>query len=147
MANHLDLAVTAWAPLAGGALTGKYLNQNGSPKRLKEGSKRLNDKSVAIAQEVVKIAGENNCAPAHVALKWVMQKHPQVFPVIGARSAAQIAESIACMNTTLSDEQMTRLNQVSAFDIGFPHDFLAGEGVRQVLFGGFQDKTFNHRKK
>jgi len=147
MANHSDIAVTAWAPLAGGALTGKYLNQDGSPKRLKEGSKRLNDKSVAIAQEVVKIAEENNCAPAQVALQWVMQKHPQIFPVIGARSAEQIAESIACVNTTLTDEQMQRLNQVSAFDIGFPHDFLAGEGVRQVLFGGFQDKTINHRKK
>jgi len=147
MANHSDIAVTAWAPLAGGALTGKYLNRDGSPKRLKEGSKRLNDKSVAIAQEVVKIAEENNCAPAQVALQWVMQKHPQIFPVIGARSAEQIAESIACVNTTLTDEQMQRLNQVSAFDIGFPHDFLAGEGVRQVLFGGFQDKTINHRKK
>jgi len=36
----------------------------------------------------------------------------------------------------IPDEHMNALNEVSAIEMGFPHDFLAGEGVNQVLFGG-----------
>ncbi len=146
MANHLGLAVTAWAPLAGGALTGKYLTENSDPKRIKEGSKRINEKSTAIAREVVQIANELNCSASHVALQWMMQQHQQVFPVIGARNATQLRDSMACINVKLTADQILRLNTVSAIEYGFPHEFLKSDTVQQVLHGGFQNQIINHRK-
>lgn len=146
MARHLDIGVTAWAPLGGGALTGKYLAANNDAKRLKEGTKRLSERNMKIAQAVSDIAAGMGCAPGQVALRWVMQQHAQNFPIVGSRSAAQIKESLECLNVTISAEHMQQLNTISAIELGFPHDFLAGEGVLKVTYGGLADKIINHRK-
>ena len=116
LANHDDLMITAWAPLAGGALTGKYLKQDTMPKRLKEGSKRLNEKSTAITKTVVDIAKLNNCNPAQVALRWIMQKNMRVIPVVGARNTEQLKESIGVLNFTLNEKDFfSRLDSIIAF--------------------------------
>ena len=146
MANELGLAVTAWAPLAGGALTGKYLTKSDDPKRIKEGSKRINERSQIIATEVVKIAEELGCSAGNVALQWVMHQKGVIIPVVGARNAAQLKDNLKCLNVKLSQEQINRLNEVSKIELGFPHEFLTQEGVKQILFGGFIDKIENHRK-
>src|SRR6201996_3139293 len=56
MAKHYGMTVTPWAPLAGGALTGKYLR--GERGRIKPESNRLNDDSQRITKEVIAIADE-----------------------------------------------------------------------------------------
>lgn len=145
MANAFDMGVTAWAPLAGGALTGKYLKDNDNPKRLKEGSKRLNERSQAIAQTVVDIASEIGCEPAHVAVNWVKKKGPVLIPIVGARNTQQLQQNITSLDFDLTKEQMKKLDEVSAFELGFPHDFLKQEGVETVLFGGLKSKIDNHR--
>ena len=50
MASSQILALTPWAPLAGGALTGKYLK--GETGRVTEQSARRNDRNTAIAAKV-----------------------------------------------------------------------------------------------
>jgi len=142
MAKHLDLAVTPWAPLAGGALTGKYLNNESG--RVREESERRNPRSTAITQEVVKVAAQLGVSPAQVAIRWTMQQNQVSIPIVGARKLSQIQDSLGCINFEIPAEQMEQLNAVSAIDLGFPHDFLASDGVRQVLFGGTFDKLDNH---
>ena len=56
MAKHFGMTVTPWAPLGGGALTGKYLR--GEQGRIKPESKRLDERSTAITKEVMAIADE-----------------------------------------------------------------------------------------
>lgn len=146
MAHHMNLGVTAWGPLAGGALTGKYLKTTDGPKRLKEGAKRLNERNTAIAAKVVEIAEEIGCTPGQVAIRWVMDQHQQMIPIIGSRHAEQIKETVASINVKLSKEQHEALNSISAIELGFPHDFLKGEGVQQVTYGGYQGKIQNHLK-
>lgn len=143
MANAYGMSMTAWAPLAGGALTGKYLNDVEEPKRLAAESKRLNDHSTAIAKKVVSIAADLKVSPAQVALNWVRQQHPGYIPIVGARKAEQLANSLECLSFTIPPAMLEQLNEISAIDPGFPHDFLASDGVRQVLFGG----TFNEVAK
>ncbi|MFN3343373.1 MAG: aldo/keto reductase [Flavobacteriales bacterium] len=140
LAKYTDMGVTAWAPLAGGALTGKYLGNNNDPKRLKEGSRRLNEKSMAIAQKVVDIAKEINCPPAHVALNWVRKNSAHVIPIIGSRNVQQFSESLGCFHSTLFDEHMKQLDEVSSIELGFPHDFLLQDGVKMVMYGGLYEK-------
>src|SRR6201995_3942828 len=54
MAKHYGMTLTPWAPLAGGALTGKYLR--GEKGRIKEGSNRLKENSQRITKEVIAVA-------------------------------------------------------------------------------------------
>jgi aryl-alcohol dehydrogenase-like predicted oxidoreductase len=56
MAKHFGMTLTPWAPLAGGALTGKYLR--GEQGRIKPESNRLNDNSTRITKKVIEIADE-----------------------------------------------------------------------------------------
>lgn len=142
MAKHLDLAVTPWAPLAGGALTGKYLNNESG--RVREESERRNPRSTAITEEVVKVATELGVSPAQVAIRWTMQRDQVSIPIVGARKLSQIQDSLGCITFEIPAEQMEQLNAVSAIELGFPHDFLASDGVRQVLFGGTFDQIDNH---
>src|SRR5439155_16351031 len=54
MAHALDLAVTAWGTLEGGALTGKYLDERDEPRRYDGAGDRVN----SIAREVIAVAAE-----------------------------------------------------------------------------------------
>lgn len=142
MAESLDLGLLAWAPLAGGALTGKYLNAkpDENPGRVKAESLRRNERSQRIAQEVVAVAHELNATPAQVALAWVMAQGKVSIPIVGARNAQQLKDSLAAADVTLPAEALQRLHEVSAIELGFPHDFLAGDNVRQLVTGGQYDK-------
>lgn len=145
MANALDLAVVAWAPIAGGALTGKYLQDANEQKRLKGTSTRLNERNRLIAQEVVTVADELKVKPSQVAIAWVMQQGKNTIPIIGARNAEQLSENILAAQVVFSETQLKRLDEVSKIEMGFPHEFLLGEGVRQILFGGKPDSLHKHR--
>ncbi|MFN3940431.1 MAG: aldo/keto reductase, partial [Chitinophagales bacterium] len=128
MANALDLAVVAWAPIAGGALTGKYLQETTAQKRLKETSTRLSERNRLIAKEVVAIADEMNVKPSQVAIAWVMQQGKNTIPIIGARNADQLNENLLAAQVVFSESQLKRLDEVSKIEMDFPHAFLRGEG-------------------
>jgi aryl-alcohol dehydrogenase-like predicted oxidoreductase len=145
MAKALDLCITSWGPLAGGALTGKYLEETSTDRRLKPGSKRLNEKSVAITKEVVTIAKELGCTPTHVALAWQFNRGQQIIPIVGAKSAEQVKDIVGCIEVKLTPEQVQRLDEVSKIDLGFPNDFLSSDVARSVVFGGIADRVLNHR--
>lgn len=139
MAKHFGMTITPWAPIAGGALTGKYLK--GDHGRIKEGSKRLNDNSVRITKEVMAIAEEMNVQPSQVALKWTMQQGFSSIPIVGATKLSQVEENLETVHVLLSDDHLKRLDTASAIELGFPGEFYKEDGVRMNNFGGFYDKV------
>lgn len=154
MARALDLAVTPWRVLHAGVLTGKYQGRlsdgdNGADAGSGDGRVSKSDakirRNLEIAAEVVAVAEEIGCKPAHVAISWLRQRPGVIVPIIGARTLEQLNDNIASLAVKLSDTHMERLDAVSAFDLGFPHDFLANDPVRDNIFGGTQDMIDNHR--
>lgn len=140
MANAFGMTVTPWAALAGGALTGKYLSKKSDePHRVPEGSKRLNERSTEIAKEVVRVAEEMGVTPGQVALNWVRQQKGSFIPIVGARTEAQIKDSLDCLNFTLPEKMMQRLHEVSKIDLGFPHEFLKEPLMNDLIYSGKRD--------
>ncbi len=131
MAKAWNMTVTPWGALAGGALSGKYLR--GEKGRLPENSARLNERSTAIAKEVVAVAESLGATPAQVALKWTMQQGFSVVPIVGATKPEQLSDTLKSPELTLSSEHLERLNAVSAIELGFPHDFLVSDAVKGAL--------------
>jgi aryl-alcohol dehydrogenase-like predicted oxidoreductase len=144
MAKHLGLTVTPWAPLAGGALTGKYLK--GDIGRIKPESKRLNDRAVEITKVVVAIADELGVSAGHVALKWTMQQGFSCIPIVGATKLSQLEDNLKTLEVTLSEDHLKRLDEVSAIELGFPGEFFREEAVRNNSFGGFYDRVQKRQK-
>ncbi|MCG9880443.1 MAG: aldo/keto reductase [Bacteroidia bacterium] len=132
MAKAFNLTLTPWAPLAGGALTGKYLV--GDKGRLPDNSKRLNERSTIITQKVVEVAAQLECTPAQVALKWTMQRNQVVVPIVGATKAHQVHDALGAVNIQIPENLLQELNQVSAIELGFPGDFFNEPGVIDVTY-------------
>ncbi len=131
MAKALGLTVTPWGALAGGALTGKYLK--GEHGRIPEQSLRRNDRSQRIAQEVVAVATEIGIPSAAVALAWMRQRGQSIVPIVGARRAEQLKDSLVCLTLKLDAQQIQRLDALSEVEPGFPHDFLKSEAVHGAM--------------
>jgi aryl-alcohol dehydrogenase-like predicted oxidoreductase len=139
MARHFGMTVTPWAPLAGGALTGKYLR--GENGRVKAESNRRNENSERITREVMAIADELGAQPAHVALAWMMQQDFSCIPIVGATKLEQLNENLKAASLRLNETQMNRLHQASQIALGFPGDFFNEDAVKMNSFGGFYDRV------
>ena len=133
MARGLGLGVLAWGPLGAGVLSGKYAS--GSPA----GERRLQDADparLAIARTVAEVARELGLRDSVVALAW-LRARGGVIPILGARTAQQLADNLACLDTELPAAALARLDQASHVARGFPHDFLAST---DFIFGGMSDR-------
>jgi len=132
VAKALNLTLTPWAPLAGGALTGKYIK--GDKGRLPENSKRLNERNTQIAQKVIEVANDLGCTPAQVALRWTMQRNQSVVPIVGATKASQIVDALGAVTIDIPATSLKELNEVSDIELGFPGDFFNEPGVIDVTY-------------
>jgi aryl-alcohol dehydrogenase-like predicted oxidoreductase len=127
MAKSLDIAVTPWGILGGGALTGKYDVKSDQPKRYGD-DVQISDRTAKIAEVVVEIAEEVDRSPAQVAANWVRQQQHRalIIPILGARTKEQLEDNLAILDWELTEEQLERLDEVSRIELGFPHGFLDG---------------------
>jgi aryl-alcohol dehydrogenase-like predicted oxidoreductase len=122
MADAYGLTVTAWSPLGGGVLSGKY--NAGLPDqttRLKR--ETISDNDLGIAKAVAQVADELHVSPAQVALAWTRRRNG-VLPILGARTVEQLHDNLGCTDVTLPAELATRLEAATGFQIGFPTDFI-----------------------
>lgn len=149
MADKLDIAITAWSPLAMGALTGKYLNANSGDSRLEKNKawqdRYLTEKGKKIVQEVVNVAKEIGRTPAQVALCWLRQRPCVCIPIIGAKTLDQIVDNMKCVDFELTWDQISRLDEVSKVDLGFPYEFLRSETIRPIMYGETYDLIETHK--
>jgi aryl-alcohol dehydrogenase-like predicted oxidoreductase len=135
MARANGMSVAAWAPLGGGVLTGKYNRDTGEPRRYDSASEARRQ----MVEELMAFADEIDRTPAQVALAWVRQRGPEIIPIVGARTAAQMAENLGVFDFTLSDEQLARLDALNPIALGFPHTFLTDEEVIGLIHGTTYD--------
>src|SRR3546814_5654217 len=115
LARAHDIGVTAWSPLAGGILTGKYTRKGADT-----GSKRmdtmqlqpLDARNREIAGALDGIAEELGVTSGQLALAWMMSR--DVIPIVGATRAEQLRENLA-----RSEEHTSELQSLmrSTYDV------------------------------
>ena len=129
MARNLGLALAPWNVLAAGKLrtdaeeerrraTGEKGRTTFSPNW----ERNENEKKMSAALEkVAKEVGTEHITA--VAIAYVMQKTPYVFPIIGGRKVEHLLANIEALKIALSGEQIQYLESVVPFDPGFPITF------------------------
>jgi aryl-alcohol dehydrogenase-like predicted oxidoreductase len=145
MAEALGLGVTAWSPLAGGVLSGKYVGGSAPAdarlnNEMMRSFQRASERATAVVKEVLAVARENGRSPAQVALAWLRQRPVPVIPIVGARRLDQFKDNLACLDLKLDASQRDRLDAASRIELGFPHDFYEREMVRAFVSGGLHDQ-------
>ena len=138
MARSMDIGVCPWGVLAAGVLTGKYNKGSKGEPGLRLEGRPIDKGKLKISEEVVKIAKEIGCKPGHVAISWLSRQPGIVSPIIGARTVGQLKDNIASLKCKLDDDHIKRLNKISAIDLGYPHDFLRKDVVRDLIYGPFE---------
>lgn len=137
MAGTMGLGVIGWSPLASGVLTGKYGRSDletgtgsdagsGPPSRKQVATENgfLTARGLDVAEVVNDIAAEIGTTPSRVALAWTFLNPAVTAPIVGARGLAQLDDNLGALQVTLDPGQQARLDEVSAIELGFPHEAL-----------------------
>jgi aryl-alcohol dehydrogenase-like predicted oxidoreductase len=145
MAKSLNIGVTAWSPLAGGVLTGKYHGQ-GSAEGARLSGQGMDQfrpeatRAACIVGALKTVSDQVGRSAAQVALAWLRYRPVPVIPILGARKIAQLHDNLASLDLFLSSDQLKTLDDASRIELGFPHDFYTKEMVRSILYAGMGDK-------
>lgn len=112
-----NVAYLPWSPLAGGMLSGKYINgerPQGSRFTLVQRQGLFRDTSLAqdAIKHYVEIAKKYNITSSQLALAWCDQVDGVTSTIIGATTMAQLSENMDAFNVTLSAECINEINEV-----------------------------------
>ena len=146
MAQALELTVTAWSPLGGGLLTGRYGSDRERPTDTRIaafGERSLTERNLAIADAVNAVAAQRGVSSAQVAIAWVRAQRARgvIVPMLGVRRREQLDDTLGALKLELTAEELARLEEVSRIELGFPHDFGAG----RLAYGTTRPLIDNHR--
>ncbi len=132
------LGVTAWSPLGGGFLSGKYRRGEKPPEesriaRAEETweeawSRRATEKNFRILDVVEKTASSRDKSYAQVALAWVRSQPGIPSPIIGARTPEQLKDNLGSVGWGLTSEELEALDKVSRLEEGYPYRFIRQSG-------------------
>ena len=75
-----------------------------------------------------------------MALAWLRYRKVPVIPIVGARRMAQLQDNLESLTLQLSREQVSALDEASAIELGFPHEFYQREMVKNLVYGGMRDR-------
>ncbi len=133
LCQHFGLGILPWSPLAAGFLTGKYRPDAPAPAdsryatdRWKNGLKRYNTpRHRAILEALDSVSAETGAPLAAIALAWLIGRPAVTSVIFGARTVAQLDDNLRAADLVLSPEQVKRLDDASAFEVGYPYEFLA----------------------
>ena len=145
MAKAFKLGLVAWSPLAGGLLSGKYHSKKSaadarfSSEMMKQ-FMATGDRTDRIVLALETVSRQVGRSVAQVALAWLRYRDIPVIPIIGARKLDQLRDNLASLDLELTHEQVSLLDQASAIDLGFPHEFYERELVKSMVYGGMRDK-------
>ena len=96
---------------------------------------------------VDRVADEIGCTSSQVAIAWVRQQPGVVVPLVGARNLEQLRDNLGALDVTLDAGQLARLGEATAIEPGFPHDFVAMENIRDLIYAGTWDRIDHHRRR
>ena len=116
------LGVIPYNPLAGGFLTGKYRREAGpsagtrfahSTAGPRYQERYWHDREFATVDALQPLAKDAGVSLTRLALAWVLANPVITAPIVGATRPEQLDEALAAVETTLSADLKTRLDQLT----------------------------------
>jgi len=119
--HELGIGTTAYGVLSRGLLSGSSTNGPGDMRnhfpRFQGDNRARNEQMVARLRE---IAAGKGITPTQLAIAWVIAKGDFIVPVIGARTRAQLSESLAALQIQLS------AGEIASIEAAIPPEAVAG---------------------
>ncbi len=123
--RQLGIGITAYGVLSRGLISGHW-----SVQRSEQGRdfRRMNPRfsgenlthNLGLVEKLRDIADRKGCSVAQLSIAWVLAQGADIVPLVGARRRDRLAESLAALDVTLSDADLTELARA------IPRDAAAG---------------------
>jgi aryl-alcohol dehydrogenase-like predicted oxidoreductase len=130
------VGLMVWSPLAGGLLSGKYDREGKGP----QGSRRVTfdfppvdkDRAFDCVDVMRDIAKAHRISVARIALAWLLHRPFVTSVIVGARNVEQLDDNLAATEVSLSEDELKRLDQVSALPPEYPGWMLERQGAERL---------------
>jgi aryl-alcohol dehydrogenase-like predicted oxidoreductase len=125
-----------WSPLAGGLLSGKFGRDTEGP----QGARRVvfdfppvnRDRAWDCVDAMRPIAEAHGVSVAQVALAYILAKPFTTSIIIGAKTEEQLTDNLAAAELELTEDELKRLDEVSALPTEYPGWMFERQGERRV---------------
>lgn len=108
-----NYAVIPWSPLAGGQLSGKYLDHASDGRYSKsDPNNRVNEKTIAATRRLKSIADDLGVSLTALALGWVLNQPGITSAITGARKVEQFIGLIAATQIKLDEAIFRRIDEI-----------------------------------
>lgn len=128
-----NLGVLAWSALGGGWLTGKYRRNKVAPRDSRAGvgdrwddneEQRGGERTYQIVDTLIEMSDRIGKPVSQIAINWLLNKGECIFPLIGARTVAQLEDTLGAVGWCLSKEDEETLDNVSNIGMPSPYNFI-----------------------
>ena len=128
-----------WSPLGWGRLTGRIRRGQPLPAgsrlhRTAEMGPPVDDERLYDVIDVLsEVADESGHTVPQVALNWLLRRPTVSSVIVGARNLDQLRQNLGAVGWKLTDDQVARLDNVSATEAPYPHfPYRRQEGFAQL---------------
>ncbi|WP_105979308.1 aldo/keto reductase [Bacillus paralicheniformis] len=128
-----NMGLLVWSPLAGGFLSGKFTRDQSDiySRRSKFDFPPVNkEKGYAIIDVLQEIAAQREVSVGRVALAWLLHQSAVTSVVVGARNTNQLRDNLQACELTLTESELSSLDEVSRLSMEYPGWMNAGPSDR-----------------
>jgi aryl-alcohol dehydrogenase-like predicted oxidoreductase len=124
--RELGVAFVAYSPLGRGFLTGQFKTYEDIPEDdYRRNHPRFSgenfQRNLDLVASVEALAREKNCAPAQLALAWVLSRGEDVIPIPGTKRRKYLEQNVGALDVELTADDLARIDEA------FPRGAAAGE--------------------
>jgi aryl-alcohol dehydrogenase-like predicted oxidoreductase len=124
MVKDQKLGLFIWSPLAGGLLSGKFSRDGEGPK----GSRRASfdfppidkERAFRVLEVMREIASKHDVSVTRIALGWLLHQDAVTSVIVGAKQLDQLEDNLRAAEVTLCEQELMRLDEVSALPKEYP---------------------------
>lgn len=120
------IGFVSYSPLGRGFLTGRFkrvedLEDNDYRRRTPRFQGNNFQKNLQLVERIRQIAAEKRCAPAQLALAWVLAQGDDVVPIPGTKRRKYLDENLGALEVELTTSELARIDEIA------PRGVTAGE--------------------
>jgi aryl-alcohol dehydrogenase-like predicted oxidoreductase len=131
-----SIGLLVWSPLAGGLLSGKFFRENQKPQDSRRSAFDFpivdKERTWRILDVLRPVAEAHGASVATIALAWVLAKPFVTSVIIGAKRVDQLKENLSATEVTLTEDEMKKLDEVSALPPEYPGWMIPFQNVNRL---------------